>query len=244
MKQNELFDVLHAAEDIDRARNFGDVLGTLCTYLHSYGFSASLITHLPPTHDSRWQDHILANCWPMEWYQHYNATGHFRHDPCVAQSRCTADPFLWSEVGRQGLERAAQLVMDEASEFGLRQGICVPVHTPFARPIVVTVSGENVDLAPGARLVVGLLARQAVQSVLRLRSGSHDAFRPILSEREREILRWTAEGKTAWETSVILGLSVSTVRCYLESARHKLCATSNTHAVAKAIKADLLSTIP
>ncbi|WP_274609093.1 helix-turn-helix domain-containing protein [Mesorhizobium sp. L-8-10] len=65
-----------------------------------------------------------------------------------------------------------------------------------------------------------------------------------LSPRERECLRWVAEGKTAWETSVILGLSVSTVRCYLESARHKLGATCNTHAVAKAIKADLLASIP
>jgi DNA-binding CsgD family transcriptional regulator len=43
---------------------------------------------------------------------------------------------------------------------------------------------------------------------------------------------------------VILGLSVHTVRCYLESARHKLGASGNTHAVAKAIKADLLSSIP
>jgi DNA-binding CsgD family transcriptional regulator len=65
-----------------------------------------------------------------------------------------------------------------------------------------------------------------------------------LSPREIECLHWVAEGKTAWECSVILGLSVHTVRCYLESARHKLGASGNTHAVAKAIKADLLSSIP
>lgn len=41
-----------------------------------------------------------------------------------------------------------------------------------------------------------------------------------LSPRERECLLWVAEGKTAWETAVILGMLEHTVRCYLESARH------------------------
>src|SRR5690606_28620423 len=130
-----------------------------------------------------------ANWWPQEWYRHYNTAGHFRHDPCVAHCRRTADPFLWSDVSRQSLEKPARLVMDEATEFGLQQGICVPVHLPFAPTAVVTVSGEIVDLAPSTRHVVGLLARQALQSVLRLRSGSDGAAKPTLSEREREVLR-------------------------------------------------------
>src|SRR3546814_3490786 len=128
MKQNELFDVLQTADEIDRATNMDEVLGALSICLGQYGLCACLITHLPLTHESRWQDHILANCWPKEWYQHYNAAGHYRHDPCVAHSRRTADPFLWSDVSRESLEAPARLVMHEATEFGLRQGICVPVH--------------------------------------------------------------------------------------------------------------------
>ncbi|WP_454011605.1 helix-turn-helix domain-containing protein [Aquamicrobium terrae] len=68
--------------------------------------------------------------------------------------------------------------------------------------------------------------------------------RPIprsqLSPRELECLQWTAEGKTAWECSVILGLSEHTVRCYLESARHKLNASSNTHAISIAYRSGVL----
>jgi DNA-binding CsgD family transcriptional regulator len=66
----------------------------------------------------------------------------------------------------------------------------------------------------------------------------------VLSPRERECLQWIAEGKTYWECAMILGLSEHTVRCYLESARHKLGAANNSHAVNIAGKADLLSDLP
>lgn len=61
-----------------------------------------------------------------------------------------------------------------------------------------------------------------------------------LSRREIECLQWTSEGKTVWECGVILKLSPHTVRCYLESARHKLDASSNTHAVSLALRSGLL----
>ena len=63
----------------------------------------------------------------------------------------------------------------------------------------------------------------------------------LLSPRERECPRWIADRKTAWETSVVLGLSVSTVRSNRKRARRKLGATLNTQAVGKAIKDDLFS---
>ena len=43
-----------------------------------------------------------------------------------------------------------------------------------------------------------------------------------LSARELDCLQWTAAGKTAWEASVILGISERTVRFHLNAAREKL----------------------
>lgn len=56
-----------------------------------------------------------------------------------------------------------------------------------------------------------------------------------LTRREQETLRWTAAGKSYWETSVILGISERTVRYFMANARTKLDAVSNTQAVAKAV---------
>jgi DNA-binding CsgD family transcriptional regulator len=42
-------------------------------------------------------------------------------------------------------------------------------------------------------------------------------------------------GKTAWEASVILGISERTVRSHLNAAREKLDCTTTAQAVAKAV---------
>ena len=74
-----------------------------------------------------------------------------------------------------------------------------------------------------------------------LRINGVDADNEILmSARELDCLSWTAAGKTAWEASVILGISERTVRFHLNVAREKLKCTTTTQAVAKAISHQLI----
>jgi DNA-binding CsgD family transcriptional regulator len=74
-----------------------------------------------------------------------------------------------------------------------------------------------------------------------LRTNGHDANRQILvSARELDCLRWTAAGKSAWEASVILGISERTVRFHLNAAREKLDCTTTTQAVAEAVSHRLI----
>ena len=61
-----------------------------------------------------------------------------------------------------------------------------------------------------------------------------------LSARECDCLQWTAAGKTAWEASVILGISERTVRFHLNAAREKLGCATTTQAVAKAVVSQLI----
>jgi DNA-binding CsgD family transcriptional regulator len=61
-----------------------------------------------------------------------------------------------------------------------------------------------------------------------------------LSARELECLQWTAAGKTAFETSVILGISERTVRFHQNAAREKLGCATTTQAVAKAVVDQLI----
>jgi len=63
---------------------------------------------------------------------------------------------------------------------------------------------------------------------------------PPLTPREAECLGWCAEGKSYWETAVILGISERTVSFHMEAVRAKLKAMSNAHAVAVALRAGLL----
>ncbi|WP_336740322.1 helix-turn-helix domain-containing protein [Aureimonas altamirensis] len=55
-----------------------------------------------------------------------------------------------------------------------------------------------------------------------------------LTPREKEVLIWASQGKTAWETSVILSISKNTVITHLRNARYKLNAANGAHAITKA----------
>ncbi len=73
------------------------------------------------------------------------------------------------------------------------------------------------------------------------RNGIDTSDALVVSARELDCLRWVAAGKSAWEASVILGISERTVRFHLNSAREKLNCTTTTQAVAKVVAQQLIS---
>jgi DNA-binding CsgD family transcriptional regulator len=64
---------------------------------------------------------------------------------------------------------------------------------------------------------------------------------PALSPREREVLEWTACGKTSDEISSILDLSVSAVNFHVKSLLYKLECCNKTAAVARAALLGMLA---
>jgi LuxR family transcriptional regulator, quorum-sensing system regulator LasR len=62
-----------------------------------------------------------------------------------------------------------------------------------------------------------------------------------LSPRQREVLMWSAEGKTTWETSIIMKCTEATVNYHLRQVIRKLDATNKTHAVSRALHLGLIA---
>ena len=58
----------------------------------------------------------------------------------------------------------------------------------------------------------------------------------LLTPREREVLAWVAQGKSAWEIGEILDITKRTVDEHVQSAVRKLDAVNRTHAVALAVR--------
>ncbi|CAB3757265.1 hypothetical protein LMG29660_03063 [Burkholderia puraquae] len=61
-----------------------------------------------------------------------------------------------------------------------------------------------------------------------------------LSMRECEVLRWAAEGKTAYEIGIILGLTERTINFHISRSIAKLNASNKTNAVVKAVLMGLI----
>jgi DNA-binding CsgD family transcriptional regulator len=86
---------------------------------------------------------------------------------------------------------------------------------------------------------IRVLANYFHQHILRIHGNdAQDAM--LISARELDCLKWMAAGKTAWEASVILGISERTVRFHLNAARAKLDCLTTTQAVAKAVSQQLI----
>jgi len=63
----------------------------------------------------------------------------------------------------------------------------------------------------------------------------------LLTPRELEALRWTMDGKTAWEVGVIMSISERTAVLHLQNAMHKLDSVNKHQAVIKALRLGLLA---
>jgi DNA-binding NarL/FixJ family response regulator len=106
-------------------------------------------------------------------------------------------------------------------------------HTDLLNAIRTVARGEVfLDPAATKTLLRGYLGR--------VRSGDELDLGAVLSEREREVVKLTAEGHTAQQAADILSLSPKTVETYRHRAMQKLGLTNRAELVRYALRAGLL----
>jgi len=81
-------------------------------------------------------------------------------------------------------------------------------------------------------------AQEAAQRIML--PATRDSGAPSLTPREVESLRWTMDGKTAWEVGNILGISERTAVLHVNNAMHKLGCINKHQAVLKALRLGLI----
>jgi LuxR family quorum sensing-dependent transcriptional regulator len=84
---------------------------------------------------------------------------------------------------------------------------------------------------------MSLAAHNRVRGLLRLGPTVQHALTP----REREVLRWMAVGKTAWEIGEILDIAEVTVNTHISAAQRKLNAVNRASTIVNAIRAGEVS---
>lgn len=115
----------------------------------------------------------------------------------------------------------------------------LPQHVGEAAFLGMTPLADAVGSNDSLQRQLCVLGSYFHEHILRLH-GHHSERQILLSARELDCLKWTAEGKTAWEASVILGITERTVRFHLNAAREKLQCTTTAQAVAKAVKENMI----
>jgi two-component system response regulator NreC len=107
-------------------------------------------------------------------------------------------------------------------------------HTDLLQAIRTVAMGEAfLDPAATRTLLEGYLGR--------MRSGQERDIREVLSDRERDVVRLTAEGNSAQQAADQLSLSVKTVETYRHRAMQKLGLANRAELVQYALRAGLLT---
>jgi DNA-binding CsgD family transcriptional regulator len=234
-------------EEANEAKSTQEVATLFGKTLENYGFDRycySLITD----HPSLGLDagHGIVQNYPEDWMSHYNANDYRKCDPLPRYGFSTARPFTWDS-----LEQSCELtpdekkVMDEAREARLLDGVAIPIFGPAGELAGVAMASSVGRGHPDPKLLSRLraLAMQfhLVYTELETKDRPAPPTRPVnLTAREREILHWTAEGKSDSVIAEIVGVSHATIRFHMNNIFKKLDANERTLATVKAIRTGLI----
>lgn len=223
-----------AVQDFARATGF-DRYGVL-TIDDDYSSSESCITTFA-VHNT-----------PSEFANVWDDCGLCRMDPVLRHCRQSGTPLVY------GQDTYVKAGMGEKWEhqapFGFAHGVAATLHLPRNQHVVFGV--DRSDPLPTNPLELTALVAYtqlfatfvqcAVQNVLGTTSPVQlrRPGRIHLSPREHECLQWAAEGKTAWETGMILSIAEGSVAKILASAIRKLDCASKPQAVVKALRSGLI----
>jgi LuxR family quorum-sensing system transcriptional regulator CciR len=234
----QLFKMLSEAAE---ARGFNTIGYMAANYREPVNLVEDLVP-LSPDSPSETPAPIAAK-YPAAWGTRYFERKYYRIDPTLIHAPSFARPYLWRDLEDLcDLDDHERSFFREASDFGLQNGVSVPIHRPRGRVAVVSFASDATDVRPEREArYLGALAAHFDTVFTALARGPDSSPAPVqLTPRELECLRWSARGKTSWDIGVILGISESTAAFHLANAMKKLGAASRTVAVVKALRLHLI----
>lgn len=226
--------------DLDDAESGNEVFREIETAAMSLGFEYCAYGLRAPWPLSKPKTGLVNN-YPEWWQKRYDEARYIEIDPTVLHARRSPLPVIWSDA----LFAKAPQLWQEARAAGLRVGWAkaafdscgVAGMLTFARSSGPITSNELEEKETRMRWLVNA-AHFAFKRVL-MPELMDDPERG-LTEREIEVLKWAADGKTSGEISKILVISVDTVNFHVKNAVTKLKSANKTAAVVRAAMLGLL----
>jgi DNA-binding CsgD family transcriptional regulator len=187
---------------------------------------------------------ITVDNTPAAYRETFQSAGESGRDPVMQHCRRYSMPIIWDQGTYSRTGQGEK--WEEQARFGYRHGIAMALHLPEGRHFMLGVDRDKplpIDATEVTRMVADLqlFAVCAQDTALRILTPFVAApGTPSLTPRELEALRWTMDGKTAWEVGNLLGISERTAALHVNNATHKLGCVNKHQAVLKALRLGLL----
>ncbi|MCX4166322.1 MULTISPECIES: autoinducer binding domain-containing protein [Paraburkholderia] len=182
---------------------------------------------------------IMTSTYPDEWKARYFERQYIGVDPTVKNALATDSPVAWTgnDTGKHGS------FWDEASSFGIVHGWSAASRGADGTVGLLTLARNSCPISPGERIsneAVVILLSQAAHAIMAPRLTVDRFAEGILTAREIDVLKWTADGKTAYEIAKILIIAECTVNFHIKNIVAKLGCANKIQAAAKAALIGLL----
>jgi len=166
--------------------------------------------------------------------------------PVIRRLKQLSIPFIYNQSTY--VEDGLGHQWEEQAPHGYREGIAVALHLPHHRHFALGFDGDAPLPKDGTALMrlladlqlVAVYAHAAAERLLLPSLLNESDKPPKLTPRELEVLKWTLDGKTAWETAAILGISERTAVLHITQAMRKLETVNKHQAALKALRLGLI----
>ena len=225
------------------ARSREDFRDEILRFTHQLGFeTVSAVTMID--HGRGRSEVITIDNTPSGYVEPYIDQSIGKRDPVLQHCKRQTVPIIWNQDTY--VDSGVGDLWEQQAQFGYRTGIAMALHLPEGKHFLLGVDRDQpLPADPGElqRVVADLqlFAVHAQEAALRLLVPvALQPERPALTPRELEGLRWTMEGKTAWEVGAVLGISERTAVLHINNAMHKLGCVNKHQAVLKALRLGLI----
>ncbi|WP_421896403.1 helix-turn-helix transcriptional regulator [Marinoscillum sp.] len=191
--------------------------------------------------------HGVMRNYSEDWMKHYVQKSYEKIDPVPKYCFSTNKPFTWEWViNSLELSNDEKTVMNEAQEAKLLDGIAIPIYgiNGEIAGVGMASSAGQTGINKDMLCKIRALAFQFHLAYTEKESQEQEQIQCLqniqLTDREREILLWAAEGKSDATIADLIGVSYPTVRFHLNNIYKKLDANERTFAVVKAIRNGLI----
>jgi LuxR family transcriptional regulator, activator of conjugal transfer of Ti plasmids len=235
---DQLFERLTDAAAI--ASHKGSLTSALGEVVRAFGFGNFAYLNLSA------RETFAVSNYPPEWQQRYLSMDYAMLDPVVRLAKLHMRAFTWSnEKLNRRSSKTVQTFFHDASEFGIRSGLSIPVRTGFGQLAMLTLaSGDDcTDLEHDIDPIFAAAAIAQIHSQFTRHTEMHtasSASKIVLKPQEVNCLKWSAEGKTFVDIAQIEGMKYATVRFHLQNAKQKLDVHTLTQATAVATRLRLI----
>ncbi|POF28928.1 LuxR family transcriptional regulator [Roseibium marinum] len=242
-------DLQSAIESIQKAELPENAFHEFRKIIRAYGYENavfSLITDHPSIRQGAF--HGLSTSYPEDWMKHYKQNSYHNFDPVFHRILLKPGAFFWSDA-ISSLERDSRFtsslldrsrsLMQEAADAGLADGIAVSIPNEWGEIAGIGISRPQRETDLDVRALADI---QLLSAVLHERyMGCYRSWSPApLTNREKEVLSWSAEGKSDWEIAEIIGISRATIRFHWNNIFKKLAVNNKTTATVHAIRRKLV----